>query len=67
LGEKKMLWTTSPMPLWLPVPGTTFCWLITGRMVREMRFQSLLRLTGITGWTLTSQRSPSSPGPMFSS
>jgi hypothetical protein len=67
LGEKKTLWTTSPMPLWLPAPGRRSFWLITGRMVREMRFQSSFRPAGITGWMLTSQRSPSSAGPMFSS
>src|SRR5690606_40723810 len=42
LGEKNRLCSTSPMPL-LSVPrGISFCWM-TGRMVREMMFQSALR------------------------
>ena len=42
LGEKKKLCTTSPMPV--------SPWAITGRMVREIRFQSSEMEMGITGW-----------------
>ena len=64
LGEKKMLWTMSPVPVCDPAPGKMSDWRTTGRMVREIRFQSSFRSNGMTGCTLSSQRSPSSAGPM---
>ena len=36
-----------------------------GKIVREMMFQSSLRLIGTTGCTFIVKRSPSSTGPMF--
>lgn len=65
LGEKKTLCTMSPIPLWLPAPGMTSCCQTTGRVVREMMFQCWLNSTGMTGWTLSIQRSPSSFLPIF--
>ncbi|MNE78621.1 hypothetical protein D3C80_1750440 [compost metagenome] len=51
LGEKKKLWVTSPTPdLSAEPPGTRPCWSMIGRMVREIRFHSSLRLKGNTGW-----------------
>lgn len=62
-GEKKRLWTVSPRPNWLvPGPVTSF-WAMMGRMVREMMFQSVLRETGMTGWTLAVKRKPSPSAP----
>jgi hypothetical protein len=46
-GDRKKLWTVSPMPTGLP--GMMCTTSVTGTMVRVMRFQSSLSLNGITG------------------
>jgi hypothetical protein len=50
LGEKKKLCVVSPIPVCVPKRGKTFRWLINGTIVREIKFQSLSRETGMTGW-----------------
>ena len=49
LGEKKKLCVMSPTPVCVPDPGKTFRWLISGTIVREIKFQSLSSETGMTG------------------
>ena len=51
-GEKKKLWVMLPTPNWSPAPGKISLWLVTGRMVREITFQSWLIEIGTTGWML---------------
>src|SRR5215203_1967854 len=57
-GEKNRLWTMSPIPFWLVFGPVTLPWWMMGRMVREIRFQSLLRAMGITGCTFVVIRQP---------
>src|SRR5574341_227659 len=51
-GERKNVGLRSPRPNALSTPGAGDGWLMMGRMVRVMRFQSVVRPIGITGWTL---------------
>src|SRR5436190_12577516 len=66
-GEKNRLWTVSPRPNWLRSEaggeGTTFFCATIGMMVREIRFQLRLSVTGTTGWTLSRYCDPSSSEP----
>ena len=50
-GEKKKVGLISPKPNAFGAPGATAGWLMMGMIVRVSRFQSLLRLIGITGCT----------------
>lgn len=48
----------------MPEPGTMLCRLTAGMMVREIKFQSALIETGITGWTVNTDWFPDWVGPM---
>ena len=65
VGEKKKLCTVSPRPNWLPAVGKMSSWPMIGTIVREIRFQSALIETGITGWKLSRCLRPSSSGPIL--
>ncbi|MNT88355.1 hypothetical protein D3C72_2289080 [compost metagenome] len=59
-GEKKKLCNVSPRPNCEPLgPAMSSCE-VTGRMVREMTFQSAFSEKGMTGWMLTVALLPSS-------
>ncbi|MFC6980720.1 hypothetical protein [Microbulbifer taiwanensis] len=62
-GEKNRLWVVAPRPVWVPLPGKILRWLITGSMVRLIRFQLSLIEMGMTGWIFSVKRSPPSTGP----
>jgi hypothetical protein len=58
-GEKKKLWVMSPRPTCVPDgPAMSFCQ-VSGRMVREMTFQSSFIANGMTGWLFSVALSPS--------
>ena len=58
-GEKNRLWVMSPRPDCSPDgPAMSFCQM-TGRMVREIMFQSSFSEIGMTGWMLSVTLSPS--------
>src|SRR5262245_34063338 len=48
-GDKKNVGLMSPSPVALPSPGASDGRLITGMMIRVIRFQFSVRLIGITG------------------
>jgi hypothetical protein len=48
-GDRKKLCTVSPRPDRVGTPSTGLCRLCRGRIVRVIRFQLSLRLTGMTG------------------
>ena len=51
-GDRKNVGLRSPSPKALSSPGNSDGWLMMGMMVRVMRFQSSVSLSGITGCTL---------------
>ena len=55
-GEKKNELRTSPTPNAGAPPSDSGGWLISGVMTRAMRFQSLFRVNGITGWMFRMNR-----------
>jgi len=61
-GDRKRLCMVSPVPTIRPEPSTRSSDQLTGRMVREMRFQSGVSVIGITGWMLRVTRLPVSSG-----
>jgi hypothetical protein len=65
-GEKKKLCVVLPKPSWLSSSGRNPFWLTTGRMVREIRFQSSPSEIGMTGWmfSVVCEASPS-PYPVW--
>ena len=50
-GEKKRLALMSPRPDALGIPAAGEGWFMMGTMVRVIRFQSLFKVIGITGYT----------------
>ena len=50
LGERNADRLMSPSPNSLPMPPAIWGWLISGAMIRVIRFQSEFRVMGITGW-----------------
>lgn len=57
-GERKRLWTVSPVPKISPEPTAAFSDQLRGRIVREIRFQSGPSEIGMTGWILSVARLP---------
>src|SRR5262245_34307909 len=52
-GETKKDAVTSLRPKLASPPGVSGTWLTVGTMTRVIRFHSLLRLEGTTGWRLS--------------
>ena len=67
MDEQKKLCTTSPKSDWLWSGLVTPVWLMQGTMLREIRFQSSLRLDGTTGWMFSVDFDPWSSAPRPSS
>jgi hypothetical protein len=51
-GDRNRVGLMSPIPKALSCPWNRDGWLMMGRIVRVMRFQSSVSLMGITGCTL---------------
>ncbi len=57
-GDRNRLCNVSPVPKIRPESTKASSDPVTGRMVREMRFQSGLSAKGTTGWMLRVSRLP---------
>src|SRR5262245_5410322 len=55
VGDRKKLGLMSPSPKAWSMPGPSAGWLMIGVIQRVIRFQSLVSVIGMTGWTFSTQ------------